>query len=190
MNARTSGIVCALLLLGIGLAGCAAPTQNTPGTAPPPATAGPAQGSATTTTFGSGESLVYDCSQLVDSQTLAQLDPGLKPDAETIPDGASALEALAIKGTACSWSDPDSQTTLIATAAKPDAATFATLKATASKLTPDPEFGTFVSAYTDGTELQLFTVDGAWATANSALFADPAKLTLIGQVLLEQLPAG
>ena len=177
-------------MLALGVTGCAAHGQTTTGTPPPKATAAPASGAATTT-FGTGKSLVYDCDQLVGSQFLAQLDPGLAPDSVVTPTpGSSAEEALAIMGTACSWSDASSQTTLVVTAALPDAATFATLKSKASSLTPDPEFGKFVSAYTDGTQLQLFTTDGAWATASSALFADPAKLTLIGQIVLEELPAG
>ena len=188
MRVRKSVIVGAVLALAFGVAGCSAQGQTTTGTPPPPATAGPASGAATT--FGTGTSLVFECDQLLDSTFLAQLDPGLTPDPVTTPErGSSAEEALAIKGSACSWSNASAQTTLVVTAALPDAATFATLKSKASSLTPDPEFGT-VSAYTDGTELQLFTQDGVWTTAESALFADPAKLTLIGQVLLEEMPAG
>ncbi len=190
MRARTSVIAATALALALGVAGCSAQGQVTTGTPKPPATAGPATG-GTTTTFGTGTSLVFECDQLLDSTFLAQLDPGLTPDPVTTPDpGSSSEEALAIKGTACSWGDASAQTTLVVTAALPDTATFATLKSKASTLTPDPEFGAFVSAYTDGTQLQLFTTDGAWATAGSALFADPAKLTLIGQVLLEEMPAG
>ena len=189
MRARKSVILGAVLALALGVAGCSAPGQVTTGTPKPPATAGPASG-ATTTTFGTGKSLVFECDQLLDSTFLAQLDPGLAPDPVTTPDaGSSAEEALAISGTACSWSNASAQTTLVVTAALPDAATFAALKSKASSLTPDPEFGT-VAAFTDGTELQLFTQDGVWTTARSALFADPAKLTLIGQVLLEEMPAG
>ena len=190
MRTRISAIAGAVLMLALGVTGCAVQGQTTAGTPPPPATAAPASGAATTT-FGTGKPLVYDCAQLVDSQVVAQLDTGLAPDSVVAATpGSSAEEALAIMGTACSWSDASSQTTLTVTAALPDAGTFATLKSKAASLTPDPEFGKIVSAYTDGTELELFTTDGAWATARSALFADPAKLTLIGQVVLEELPAG
>ena len=189
MRARKSGIIAAALALAFGVAGCSAHGQVTTGTPRPPATAAPASG-ATSATFGTGKSLVFECDQLLDSTFLAQLDPGLTPDPVTTPEaGSSAEEALAIAGTACSWTNESAATTLVVTAALPDAATFATLKAKASTLTPDPEFDG-VPAFTDGTELQLFTQDGAWATATSDLFADPAKLTLIGQVLLEELPAG
>jgi len=76
----------------------------------------------------------------------------------------------------------------VVTVAKPDAATLATLKTRAG--TPTDQFGAFASAYTKGTELQLVNSDGYWATADSPLLADPAKLTAIGQILLEELPAG
>jgi len=95
---------------------------------------------------------------------------------------------VAIKGIACSWSDASSQTTLVVTLAQPDAATLATLKTRAG--TPTSQFGGSASAYTRGTELQLVNGDGFWATADSPLLADPAKLTAIGQILLEELPAG
>jgi hypothetical protein len=78
----------------------------------------------------------------------------------------------------------------VVTAAKPDATTLDTLKTAAQSGTPATQFGTFVTAYTRGTELQLFTTDGYWATADSALLSDPAKLLTMGQILLEELPAG
>ena len=74
------------------------------------------------------------------------------------------------------------------TVAKPDAATLATLKTQAG--TPTTQFGSFASAYTEALSLQLVNSDGYWATADSPLLADPAKLTAIGQILLEVLPAG
>ena len=189
MRARKSAIIGAVLALALGVAGCSAAGQVTRGTPPPAATIGHAPGD-TPTTFGTGKSLVFECDQMLDSTFLAQLDPGLAPDPVTTPGaGSLAEEALAISGTACSWSNTSAATSLVVTAALPDAVTFATLKSKASSLTPDHEFGT-VAAFTDGTELQLFTQDGVWTTATSALFADPAKLTLIGQVLLEEMPAG
>lgn len=186
MRARTSVIVCAVLMLGV--TGCAAKGPVITGTPPPPATAAPASGTATAT-FGSGTETAYPCTDLLDATSLAALDANLTPDADYTPTaGSSAEEAVAIKGVACSWSDASSQTTLVVTVAKPDAATLATLKTRAG--TPTDQFGAFASAYTQGTELQLVNSDGYWATADSPLLADPAKLTAIGQILLEVLPAG
>ncbi len=188
MRARTSAIVGAILVLSLGVAGCTAQTPSTPGTPPPPATAGPATGSLTKT-FGTGTALDYPCDQLLDDVTLATLDAKLQPGANFTPaSGSSAEEAVFIKGTACSWLDSSSGTTLIVTAAKPDPDTFASLQSAAGTATT--QFGQDVAAYTSGTELQLFTLDGYWATADSDLLSDPAKLTQVGQVLLEELPAG
>ena len=190
MRARKSVIIGAILMLALGVSGCAAQGQTTTGTPPPRATAAPASGAATTT-FGSGTALSYDCDQLLDGVTLAALDASLTRDTDVTPvPGSSAEEATAIKGTACSWSDANSKTTLVVTAAKPDATTLDTLKTAAQSGTPATQFGTFVTAYTRGTELQLFTTDGYWATADSALLSDPAKLLTMGQILLEELPAG
>jgi hypothetical protein len=187
MHTRNSLTVGVVLLLALGVTGCAAPGPVTTGTPPAPATAGPASG-ATPSTFGSGTSTGYECDQLLDSSTLGSVDADLTPDADyTPPAGSSAEEAVAIKGIACSWSDAGAKTTLVVTVAKPDAATLATLKTQAG--TPTDQFGTFTSAYTKGTELQLVNSDGYWATASSPLLADPAKVTAIGQILLEELPA-
>ena len=181
----------ALLLLAIGLTGCAAHGQVTTGTPPPPATAGPAAGTATSSPFGHGDPLAYDCAQLVDAGVLAQLDPELKPAGDVLSaNRSSSQEALALDGTVCAWNDESAAVLLFVTVAKPDAATFAALKEKASAGAVDSEFGGFVTAYVHDDELQLFTRDGAWATAQSSLLADPAKLTAIGQVLLEELPAG
>ena len=190
MRARGSAIVGVVLMLALGVSGCAAPGQTTKGTPPPKATAAPASGAATTT-FGTGTPLAYPCDQLLDGVTLAALDASLTPDAVVTPaPSSSAEEALAIQGTACSWSDASPTTTLVVTAAKPDATTLDTLKTAAQSGTPATQFGTLVTAYTSGTELQLFTADGYWATADSTLLADPAKLLTMGQILLEELPAG
>ncbi|MEO7720310.1 MAG: hypothetical protein ABIS08_00165 [Pseudolysinimonas sp.] len=188
MRAPTSAIVGAALMLALGVTGCAAHGPVTTGTPPPPATAGPASG-ATSATFGSGSDVTYPCDQLLDDVTLGTLDANLTADADFQPaSGSSADEAVSIKGTACSWSDASSQTTLVVTAAQPDAATLAALKTRAG--TPTTQFGSFVSAYTSGTTLQIFNTDGYWATADSPLLADPAKLTTIGQALIQVLPAG
>ncbi len=190
MRARKSAIVGAVLVLALGVTGCAHQGQITTGTPPPGATAAPASGAATTT-FGNGTALAYECNQLLDSVSLGALDASLKPDAVVTPtSGSSAEEAVAIRGTACSWSDANSTTTLVVTAAKPDAVTLDTLKTAAQSGTPATQFGTLVTAYTRGTELQLFTTGGYWATADSPLLADPAKLLTIGQILLEELPVG
>jgi hypothetical protein len=188
MRARNSVIVGTVLLLALGVTGCAAHGPTTTGTPPPPATAAPAAGSASST-FGSGTAVAYQCNELLDDVSLASLDSGLKADANFSPAaGSSAEEAVAIKGTACSWSDASSATTLVVTAAQPDAATLATLKSKAG--TETTQFGGSASAYTSGTELQIFNADGYWATADSPLLSDPAKVTAIGQILLEVLPAG
>jgi len=188
MRVRTSVIAGAVLLIGLAATGCAAHGPVTTGTPPPLATAGSAAGS-TPSTFGTGTPIANECDQLLDSVTLASLASNLTADANYTPAaGTSAAEAVAITGTACSWSNVPSATTLVLTVAKPDAATLATLKTQAG--TPTAQFGSFVSAYTSGTELQVFTRDGYWATADSPLLADPAKLTAIGQILLEELPAG
>ena len=188
MRALLSTSMGAVLLLVLGVTGCAAHGQVTTGTPPPPAIAGPAAGS-TPLTFGTGTTLVYDCDQLIDRTTLASLDPKLTADAGYTPAaGTSAAEAVAIKGTACSWSDAPSATVLVVTVAKPDAGTLATLKTQAGA--PTTRFGSSVSAYTKGNRLQLVTRDGYWATADSPLLADPAKLAAIGHALLDGLPAG
>lgn len=190
MRVRRSAILGAIVMLALGVSGCAAPGQTTTGTPPPMATAAPASGPATTT-FGTGTALAYDCDQLLNDATLAALDSSLTSDASYRPAaGSSAEEAVAIRGTACSWSDASSQTSVVVSAAKPDATTLDTLKTAAQSSTPTSQFGTSVTAYTSGTELQLFTADGYWATADSPLLADPAKLVTVGQILLEELPAG
>ena len=187
MRARKSAIAGAVLALALAVAGCSAQGQITTGTPPPPATIGPAPGAAST--FGSGTTVSFECDQLLDDVTLGTLDSNLTPDRNFTPAaGSSAEEAVAIQGTACSWSDASSATRLVLTTAKPDAATLATLKTKAG--TPTAQFGSFTSAYTSGTELQVFNSDGYWATADSPLLTDPAKLTAIGQILLEELPAG
>lgn len=188
MRARKSVIVGAVLALALGVAGCSAPGQVTTGTPKPPATAGPASGAATAT-FGSGSPVGFECHDLLDDVTLGTIDANLTPDANYTPAaGSSAEEAVAIQGTACSWSDASSTTTLVIAMAKPDASTLATLESRAGTATT--QFGTFSPAYIRGTELQVFNDDGYWATASSPLLADPAKLTMIGQILLEELPAG
>lgn len=190
MNARTSAIAGAMLLLAFGVTGCTAQGQVTTGTPKPPATAAQAPDSETTT--GTGTPMVYECDQLVDAQTLAQLDPGLTADAVSAPaDGSPAAQAIALQGTSCSWSDASSQTTLVVSVALPDAATFASLKTKASAGTVDGEFGSFVTAYTDGNgEVQLFTSDGSWAVLDSPLMIDDAKRSLLGQAIIQVLPAG
>jgi hypothetical protein len=136
--------------------------------------------------------MVYQCDQLVDAQTLAQLDPGLTVDSATAPSaGSAAAEAIALKGTSCSWSDASSQTTLSVSVALPDAATFDSLKTTASAGPLDGEFGSFVTAYTDGNgEVQLFTTDGSWAVLDSPLMLDATNRSLLGQAIIQVLPAG
>jgi hypothetical protein len=188
MNTRTSAIAGALLLLALGVSGCTAQGQITTGSPKPPATAAPAPGSETT---GSGQPMVYTCDELVDAQTLAQLDSGLTPDTSAPASGSPAAEAVTLQGTACSWSDASSQTTLSVAVALPDAATFASLKTKASAGTLDGEFGSFVTAYTDGNgEVQLFTTDGSWAVLDSPLMLDDASRALLGQAIVQHLPAG
>jgi len=187
MRAHNTALFGTVLLIALGVTGCAATGPVTTGTPPPPATAAQAPGSSST--FGAGTATDFPCDQLLDSTTLGSLDAQLAPDAGFTPAaGSSAEEAVAVTGTACSWSDASSQTTVVVTVAKPDAATFATLKNQAGSA--DNQFGSFVSAYTKGTELQLFTQDGYWATADSPLLTDPAKVTTIGQALIQVLPAG
>jgi len=187
MRAQMAVILGVVLLVALGATGCAAHGQVTTGTPPPPATAAPAPGS--TSTFGSGTPTGYQCPDLLNDATLAGIDAQLTPDADFAPTaGSAAEEAVAIQGLACSWTDASSQTTLVITVAKPDAATLAKLKTLAGTRTT--QFGTVASAYTQGTQLQLVNSDGYWATADSPLLADPAKLTAIGQILLEELPAG
>jgi hypothetical protein len=192
MNIRATAFAGAVITVAILAAGCAATGQTTTGTPPPKATAAPADGSVPSpaATFGSGEALQYDCSQLLDATSVGQLDPGLVPDATPkAPAGSSAEEALAILGTACSWTAPDGATLLVSAAA-PDAATLATLMKTASSGTAVTAFGSDVTAYQSGTELQLFNADGAWATADSPLFSDSTKAQGIGSALVMALPAG
>ncbi|MES1170599.1 MAG: hypothetical protein ABUL47_07925, partial [Leifsonia sp.] len=186
MNARRSAVA-AVLLLAFGVTGCTAQGQVTTGTPKPPATAAPAPGSQTTT--GTGTPMVYPCDQLVDAQTLAKLDSGLTADSVTAPAaGSPAAEAIALQGTSCSWSDAGSQTTLSVSVALPDAATFDSLKTKASAGTLDGEFGSFVTAYTDGNgEVQLFTTDGSWAVLDSPLMLDDANRSLLGQAVVMAL---
>jgi hypothetical protein len=188
---RALASVGAAIVLALALTACAVHGQVTTGTPPPPATAGPAPGSATSSTFGSGETLAYDCRQLVGAEALAQLDPGLAPESDLLAANNSPTEeALALRGTVCAWSDESAAIVLVVTAAKPDAPTFATLKEKASTGRRDAEFGGSVTAFTTDEQLQLFTRHGYWVTVASALLADPAKRTAIGQTLLEKLPAG
>lgn len=187
MRARRPVLVVTALMFALVAAGCTSPGQVTTGRPPPPATAGSAPGS--TSTFGTGTATGFECDQLLNAAALGTLDASLTPDADYTPaTGSTAEEAVAIKGVACSWSDEPSATTLVVTVAKPDASTLATLKTRAG--TPTDQFGGFTSAYTKGNELQLVNSDGYWATAESPLLADPAKVTAIGQILLEELPAG
>jgi len=188
---RTPAAIGTVIVLALGLTACAVHGQVTTGTPPPPATAGPAPGSATSSTFGSGEALAYDCRQLVGTKTLAKLDPDLAPESDLIAANDSPTEeVLALRGTVCAWSDTSAAIVLVITAAKPDAPTLATLREKASTGHSDTEFGDSVTAYTTDEQLQLFTHDGNWATAESLLLADPAKLTAIGHALLDGLPAG
>jgi hypothetical protein len=189
MNARTSAIAGALLLLALGVSGCTAQGQVTTGSPKPPATAAPAPGSDTTE---SGQPMAYTCDELVDAQTLAQLDSGLTVDTGYVPaSGSPAEHAVTLQGTACSWSDASSQTTLTVAVALPDAATYDSLKTKASSGTLDGEFGSFVTAYTDGNgEVQLFTTDGSWAVLDSPLMLDDASRSLLGQAIVQHLPAG
>lgn len=191
MRAHHPGMIGAILLVALGATGCAAHGPITIGTPPAPATAGPVPGTATNSPFGHGDPLAYDCPQLVDAGVLAQLDPALKPASDLISaNGSASQEALALSGTVCAWDDESAAVFLVVTAAKPDSTTFDALKQEASAGTVDSQFGGYVTAYVHDDELQLFTGDGVWATAQSGLLADPAKLTAIGQVLLEELPAG
>jgi len=191
MRAHHPVMIGAVLLVAMGLTGCAAHGQVTTGSPPPPATAGPVPGSATSSPFGHGDPLAYDCPELLDAAVLAQLDPELGPAAAPLSANDFPIqEAFALNGTVCAWNDESAATLLVVTVAKPDAATFAALKDKASAGPADSEFGGFVTAYIHDDELQLFTSDGAWATVRSSLLTDPAKLTTIGHVLLEELPAG
>lgn len=176
-------------MLAMGVTGCAAQGPLA-ATKPPAATAGPASG-ASPAAIPSGTPLVFDCANLLDASSLAQIDPGLTPDAVTqAAPGSPAEEALAIGGTSCSWSDAGSQTTLSVSVALPDATTLATLKSKASSGTADTEFGTYVSTFTNDNEVQLFTSDGAWAVFDSKLMTDATKRMTLGQIVLEELPAG
>ncbi len=191
-TAGRSAAAGATLLIALGLTGCAVQTQTTTGSAPPKATAAPAEGSAPSpaATFGSGTALQYDCAQLLDPTSVGLLDPGLVADASTkAPEGSGAAEALAILGTACSWTAPDG-TTLLVSAADPDATTLAALKKTASTGTAVTAFGSDVAAFQIGTELQLFNADGFWATAASPLFSDSTRAQGIGSALVMALPSG
>jgi hypothetical protein len=136
--------------------------------------------------------MAYQCDELVDAQTLALLDSGLTADSGFVPaSGSPAEQAVTLQGTACSWSDASSQTTLTVAVALPDAATFATLKSKASAGTLDGEFGSFVTAYTDGNgEVQMFTADGSWAVLDSPLMLDDSSRSQLGQAIAMELPAG
>lgn len=181
----------ALLALSAGVSGCAAHGQVTTGTPPPPATAAPAPGSATSSPFGSGDPLRYDCTELVGADVLARLDRALTAGGDyLVANQSPAEEALALTGTVCAWTDESAAVSLVVTVAKPDAATFAALRQKASAGSPDPEFGSAVAAYVTDGRLELFTRAGYWATATSSLLSDPAAVTLLGRRLLEELPAG
>lgn len=126
---RAPATIGTVIVLALGLTACAVHGQVTTGTPPPPATAGPAPGSATSSTFGSGEALAYDCRQLVGTKTLAKLDPDLAPESDLIAANDSPTEeVLALRGTVCAWSDTSAAIVLVITAAKPDAPTLATLR--------------------------------------------------------------
>ena len=191
MKTRGPAIVATLVLSTLTVTGCAAHGPLTTGTPPPPATAGAAPGAPTSSPFGSGVPLGYDCGQLVDAETLAKLDPGLVPASDLISANDSPdQEALALTGTVCAWSDESAAVTLVITASKPDAPTFAALKQKASAGKRDVEFGDAVTAYVADEQLQLFTRDGYWATVESSLLSDPVNVTTMGQLLIEELPAG
>ena len=191
MKTRGPAIVATLVLSTLTVTGCAAHGQLTTGTASPPATAGAAPGAPTSSPFGSGVPLGYDCRQLVDAEALAKLDPRLAPASDLISTNDSpAEEALALTGTVCAWSDESAAVTLVVTASKPDAPTFATLKQKASAGRRDVQFGDAVTAYVTDEQLQIFTRDGYWATVESSLLSDPANVTAMGQILVEELPAG
>lgn len=183
------------VFVALSLAGCsssdapaATPTARTASTAT--ATPTPTPTPTATTDFGNGLPLGYSCDELVHPEVITALDKDLEVNTAYRPAATtSAEQAVAIRGSACQWTDPTTGASLIVTAAHPDAPTLAALKTkTASYASPTLAFGNDVSGYVANIQMEAYTRTGYWVTASSSLFADPQKAKPVMAALLESLP--
>lgn len=140
--------------------------------------------------LGTGTSLGYSCDELVGPGIISQLDRGFTVNTHyRAASTTSAEQAVAIKGTACQWTDAKTGDSLIVTAAHPDPPTLSSITMkTRGYAKPTTMFGTDVSGFLVNTQVEIFTHDGFWATATSPLFTDLAKAKLIMDAVEQSLP--
>jgi hypothetical protein len=188
-------VVVSSVIALLTMAGCAAdPAPTSSPTARAAATPSPTPTPTPTPTvfLGTGTSLRYSCDVLVDPESVDAVDKHLSENLSYQPAATTSAErAVAIRGTACQWTDPSTGSSLIVTAAHPDPPTLAAIRsATASYAKPTTMFGNDVAGFIVNTQVEIFTHSGYWATATSPLFSDPAAARSIMDAVELALPIG
>ncbi len=140
--------------------------------------------------LGTGTALGYSCDELVGPSIISQLDRGFTVNSHyRAASTTSAEQAVAIKGTACQWTDAKTGDSLIVTAAHPDPPTLSSITMkTQGYAKRTTMFGNDVSGFLVNTQVEIFTNDGFWATASSPLFTDLTKAKLIMDAVEQSLP--
>jgi hypothetical protein len=177
-------IVVTLALAGCGTTDAAAKPTKKPShsasaspstTAPSGASSGAASASPapSASAVAGATPVTVACETLVSAQTIYDFNPNFTPKTPFSPaSGSAGAQAVANKGVACGWINGTNSDSIVVSAAKPVAATLASLKSSAAAGTPASGLGD--AAYFS-TSAGVGRVDafkgGYWVTASSDYFA-------------------
>jgi len=152
-----------------------------------------------TSTQATGTGLGLTCDQLVPAPVRDGLQPGMKPTASFKPAaGTYPAKIVALGGTACQWQAPNGIAVDV-TVGKLTPSTLATNQAkVAASSTSTLAFGdkSDVKGYVSNTggtysgDMEVFTADGYWVSAQSPLFTSPSNAESVIGAVLQAVPSG